>query len=86
MANGHDLFPAIRIPILLILQVEIPMHMFRLTELVESLLAKFARATGVLHPTKWTGVMIREWIVDPDRPGFYVIEELFDLLNENQEE
>ena len=44
MVARNDRSASIRIPIFLILKVEIPVNVFRLAELVESFLAEFARA------------------------------------------
>lgn len=60
----------IRIPITLILHIEIPMDMLRRGTGRGAFFAKFARAAGIFHPAERTGVMVGERIVDPDRPGF----------------
>jgi hypothetical protein len=59
------LLSPIRIPISLVLQIEIPVYMLRFTEFVGAFDARFTRATGIFHPAKGTCVIIGQRVVDP---------------------
>ena len=72
------LFP-IRIPPGLFATLKIPMNVFRLAELIQSLLAQLPPHATHLKPTKRPRIVIGQRIVNPQRPGLDLLEETFGL-------
>src|SRR5438093_9697253 len=52
------------------------MDVFRFAELVESFFAKLPGMARLPHSAEWTGIVVGEWIVNPERTGSDVVHRL----------
>src|SRR5437763_2291649 len=74
--QAGSLFP-VRIPPGLHPTLEVPVHMLRLTELIQTLLTQLSAHTAHFIASKWSRIIIRQWIVDSERPGLHFFEDIF---------
>src|SRR5687767_9327702 len=70
-----DIF-AVRVPPRLRVQLGVDVNVFGLAKLVQSLRSEFAGSSGRFHPAEGSGLVVRQWVVEPDGAGLDLLHRL----------
>ncbi len=77
--NFHWSLLPIRIPPGLFATFKVPVDVFGFAELVETFFTQFSTHAAHFEATERSGIVIGQWVVDPERSGLDFLEEAFRL-------